>query len=72
MPAGVDFPRGAEFWTPGRADHRERARRRARGNLDTFGVFYVVGRFRPGLRWARARRRSMRSRRDSIARSRAG
>ena len=24
MPPGVDFPRGAEFWVPGRADPRER------------------------------------------------
>jgi predicted permease len=48
MPAGVDFPRGAEFWVPvvpalasGTPPNQT--------ILDTLGVFYVVGRVRPGL-----------------------
>jgi putative ABC transport system permease protein len=48
MPPGVDFPRGAELWVPvvpiiagGTPPNT--------GNLDTFGVFYVVGRTRAGL-----------------------
>lgn len=54
MPPGVDVPRGAEFWTPsvpiivtGTPPNT--------GNLDTFGVFYVVGRLRSGLDAASAR-----------------
>jgi predicted permease len=48
MPEGVDFPRGAEFWVPV-------VQALASGTppnttiLDTLGVFYVVGRVRPGL-----------------------
>ena len=48
MPEGVDFPRGAEFWVPV-------VPALASGTppdstiLDTVGVFYVVGRVRPGL-----------------------
>jgi predicted permease len=48
MPPGVDFPRGAEFWVPivpllasGTPPNT--------AALDTLGVFYVVGRVRPGL-----------------------
>jgi predicted permease len=48
MPPGVDFPRGAELWVPiepllatGTPPDRRA--------LDTLGVFYVVGRLRPGL-----------------------
>jgi predicted permease len=48
MPEGVDFPRGAEFWVPvvpvlasGTPPNS--------ATLDTVGVFYVVGRVRPGL-----------------------
>ena len=48
MPPRVDFPRGAEFWVPivpviasGTPPNT--------ANLETFGVFYVVGRVRPGL-----------------------
>ena len=48
MPAGVDFPRGAEFWVPvvpavASGTPPDSAM------LDTLGVFYVVGRVRPGL-----------------------
>jgi putative ABC transport system permease protein len=48
MPEGVDVPRGAEFWVPV-------VPALASGTppnstiLDTVGVFYVVGRVRPGL-----------------------
>src|SRR5688572_2532817 len=48
MPEGVDFPRGAEFWAPV-------VPALASGTppnstiLDTVGVFYVVGRVRPGI-----------------------
>jgi predicted permease len=48
MPPRVDFPRGAEFWVPivpliasGTPPNT--------ANLETFGVFYVVGRVRAGL-----------------------
>jgi putative ABC transport system permease protein len=48
MPPGVDFPRAAEFWVPvvpliasGTPPTTK--------NLDGLGVFYVVGRVRPGL-----------------------
>ena len=54
MPAGLDFPRGAEFWVPivpmlgsGSPPNTK--------TLDTVGVFYVVGRLRPGLDAAKAR-----------------
>ncbi len=54
MPAGLDFPRGAEFWVPivpmlgsGTPPNTK--------TLDTVGVFYVVGRLRPGLDAAKAR-----------------
>ena len=54
MPSGLDLPRGAEFWAPsvpiivtGNPPNT--------GTLNTFGVFYVVGRLRPGLDAARAR-----------------
>jgi predicted permease len=48
MPEGVDVPRGAEFWVPV-------VQALASGTppnttiLDTLGIFYVVGRVRPGL-----------------------
>jgi predicted permease len=54
MPRGVDFPRGAEFWTPivpvlaGGSPPNTTA-------LDTLGVFYVVGRVRPTLALERVR-----------------
>ena len=47
MPPGLDFPRGAEFWIPvvpflaGTSPNVS--------SLDAFGVFYVLGRVRPGL-----------------------
>jgi putative ABC transport system permease protein len=54
MPAGLDFPRGAEFWVPivpmlasGTPPNTK--------TLDTVGVFYVLGRMRPGLDAAKAR-----------------
>jgi len=56
MPAGVDFPRGAEFWMPAVPII-------ASGNppnlttLDTFGVFYVLGRLQPGVEANHARAR---------------
>jgi len=65
MPAGVDFPRGAEFWMPA-------VPLIASGNppnlstLDTFGVFYVLGRLRPGVsaQGARARLDALEDRLD--------
>jgi predicted permease len=54
MPPGVDVPRGAEMWVPivpflasGTPPNTT--------TLDTFGVFYVVGRIRPGLQLSRVR-----------------
>ena len=54
MPQGLDFPRGAEFWVPivpmlgsGTPPNTK--------TLDTVGVFYVLGRLRPGLDVAKAR-----------------
>jgi predicted permease len=51
MPDGLDIPRGAEFWIPAAPVV---AGAGANG-LDTFGVFYVVGRLRPGLSMAAAK-----------------
>ena len=54
MPAGLDFPRGAEFWIPivpmlgsGTPPNTK--------TLDTVGVFYLLGRMRTGLDAAKAR-----------------
>jgi putative ABC transport system permease protein len=54
MPPGVDVPRGAELWVPvvpllasGTPPDTKA--------LDTLGVFYVVGRVRPGLAMSRVR-----------------
>ena len=54
MPEGVDFPRGAEFWVPivpmlgsGTPPNTK--------TLDAVGVFYVLGRLRPGLDADKAR-----------------
>ena len=47
MPPGVDFPRGAELWVPV-VPFLARARRPTTTALDSFGVFYVIGRVRPG------------------------
>ncbi len=54
MPAGFDLPRGAELWTPAVPIIASGTPPRL-GNLDTFGVFYVVGRLRPGLDVASAK-----------------
>ena len=54
MPPGVDVPRGAELWTPS-IPIIVTGTPPSTGNLDTFGVFYVVGRLRPGLDAASAR-----------------
>ena len=48
MPAGVDFPRGAEFWVPV-VPALASGTPPDSAMLDTLGVFYVVGRVRPGL-----------------------
>lgn len=45
MPPGVDFSRGAEFWVP----VLPMIASATPAALDTLGVFYVVGRVRPGL-----------------------
>lgn len=54
MPEGVDFPRGAEFWVPivpmlgsGTPPNTK--------TLDAVGVFYVLGRLRPGIDADKAR-----------------
>jgi len=46
MPPGFDVPRGAEFWITGAPVV---AGASGGKGLDTVGVFYVVGRLRPGL-----------------------
>jgi predicted permease len=48
MPPGVDFPRGAELWVPV-SPLLASGTPSDRSALDTLGVFYVVGRLRPGL-----------------------
>jgi predicted permease len=48
MPEGVDFPRGAEFWVPV-VPALASGTPSSSSVLDTVGVFYVVGRIRPGL-----------------------
>lgn len=48
MPPDFDVPRGAEFWTPV-VPILASGTPPSLGNLDTVGVFYVVGRSRPGL-----------------------
>ena len=50
MPEGFDIPRGAEFWIPAAPV----VAAAGPNGLDTFGVFYVVGRLRPGLSMAAA------------------
>ena len=49
MPAGFDVPRGAEFWVPAAPIVAGSSNPPTAANLDVFGVFYVVGRLRPGL-----------------------
>jgi predicted permease len=49
MPQGFDVPRGAEFWVPAAPIVVNSSSPAAVENLDVFGVFYVVGRLRPGL-----------------------
>jgi len=46
MPPGFDVPRGAEFWITGAPAF---AGASGGKGLDTVGVFYLVGRLRPGL-----------------------
>jgi predicted permease len=54
MPPGVDFPRGAEFWVPV-VPMLASGTPPDSAALDTLGVFYVVGRVRPGLDMGRVR-----------------
>jgi len=49
MSRGFDVPRGAEFWVPAAPIVIGASSPPTEGNLDVFGVFYVVGRLRPGL-----------------------
>jgi len=49
MSGGFDVPRGAEFWVPAAPIVIGASSPPTEGNLDVFGVFYVVGRLRPGL-----------------------
>src|SRR6185312_14191677 len=49
MPPGFDVPRGAEFWVPAAPIVAGSSNPPKAGNLDVFGVFYVIGRLRPGL-----------------------
>jgi putative ABC transport system permease protein len=49
MPPGFDVPRGAEFWVPAAPIVAGSSSPPTAENLDVFGVFYVVGRLRPGL-----------------------
>ncbi|HEX5214973.1 MAG TPA: ABC transporter permease [Vicinamibacterales bacterium] len=49
MPSGFDFPNGAEFWAPSGPILTGGGPTPNLANLDTVGVFYVVGRLRPGL-----------------------
>jgi predicted permease len=55
MPPGVDVPRGAEFWVPV-VPVLATGTPPSSANLETFGVFYVIGRLRPGLEMAAVRR----------------
>ena len=48
MPAGVDFPKGAEFWVPV-VPVLATGTPPSTANLERVGVFYVVGRMRAGL-----------------------
>ena len=56
MPRGFDFPRGAEFWQPAGPILTGGGETPNAGALDAVGVFYVVGRLRPGLDAATASR----------------
>jgi putative ABC transport system permease protein len=49
MPQGFDVPHGAEFWVPAEPIVVKASTPPTAGNLEVFGVFYVVGRLRPGL-----------------------
>ena len=49
MPRGFDFPYGAEFWQPAGPILTGGGDKPNLAALDTVGVFYVVGRTRPGL-----------------------
>jgi putative ABC transport system permease protein len=55
MPAGLDIPRGAEFWTPV-VPFLTSAAPRDTSILDSVGVFYLVGRVRDSLDAAALRR----------------
>jgi putative ABC transport system permease protein len=48
-PRGFDFPHGAEFWQPSVPILTGGGPKPSLTLLDTVGVFYVVGRLRPGL-----------------------
>jgi predicted permease len=48
MPAGLDFPRGAEYWIPSVPVLASGAAENVR-RLDNVGVFYVLGRVRAGM-----------------------
>ena len=54
MPPGVDFPRAAEFWVPV-VPALASGTPPDSAALNTLGVFYVVGRVRPGLALERVR-----------------
>jgi predicted permease len=54
MPPGLDVPRGAEFWMPA-APILATGTPPSTANLDTVGVFYVIGRVRPGVSAASVR-----------------
>jgi hypothetical protein len=66
MPPRVDFPRGAELWVPvvqllasGTPPNS--------ASLETLGVFYVIGRLRPGLQVSALRDELNAQKRISIA-----
>lgn len=56
MPRGFDFPREAEFWQPAAPILTGGGDKPNLSNLDLVGVFYVIGRLRPGLEAAAAAR----------------
>jgi len=55
MPPGFDVPRGAEFWVPAGPIVAGISNPPKAANFDVFGVFYVVGRLRPGLEMSAVR-----------------
>ena len=48
-PRGFDYPHGAEYWQPAMRFLTGTGPKPNLTNLDTVGVFYIVGRVRPGL-----------------------